>query len=522
MNCYSRGSSALTAKLWKGFELKRSKIYLVGAGPGDPGLLTLKARQVLQQADVVIYDFLTNPRLLGYASHAELINAGKRHGHQTISQDHINKLIVQKALENKIVVRLKGGDPFIFGRGGEELASVVEANLPFEVIPGVSSAIAVPAYAGIPLTHRDLSSNVVFLTGTEHPEKPQTMIPWDAIAQIGTIVVMMGLTVMQNVTERLIAAGRDPQTLVTAIQWGTWPNQRSVQGTLDTIVEKITHQQFTAPVLTIIGDVCQFYEHFNWFEKQPLFGQHILVTRTDSGIYSLAEKLIAAGAQVTTCPTISMEAPLSWKAFDQIAKNPTKVNWVIFTSINGIERSMEHLRELGKDGRVFGSCRIACVGGSSANYLEKFFLTADVVPQYYQSEGLIDVLKPFSWEGQHVWMPQAEDSRGILEQTLTQWGGIVHATPVYRNVLPAVDMDPVVGLLEERELDWITFTSSSTVKNFFKLLPDAGKVALRKHSPQVACIGEITAQTARQYQLDVTLIPEQQNIKGLVQALCSA
>ena len=208
----------------------RSKVYLVGAGPGDPGLLTLKARDVLQQADVVIYDFLANPRLLQYAPQAELIDAGKRHGKRTISQEHINELIVRKALENKIVVRLKGGDPFIFGRGGEELASVVDANLPFEVIPGVSSAVAVPAYAGIPLTHRDLSSNVVFLTGTEHPDKPQTMIPWDAIARIGTIVVMMGLTVMRNVTKRLIAAGRDPRTLVTAIQWGTWPKQRSVQG----------------------------------------------------------------------------------------------------------------------------------------------------------------------------------------------------------------------------------------------------------------------------------------------------
>ena len=190
----------------------RSKVYLVGAGPGDPGLLTLKAREILQDADVVIYDFLANPLLLRHAPRAELIDAGKRHGQRTISQRHINELIVQKALENKIVVRLKGGDPFIFGRGGEELASVVEANLPFEVIPGVSSAVAVPAYAGIPLTHRDISSNVVFLTGTEHPDKPQTMIPWEAIAQIGTIVVMMGLTVLRNVMERLIAAGRDPQT----------------------------------------------------------------------------------------------------------------------------------------------------------------------------------------------------------------------------------------------------------------------------------------------------------------------
>ena len=500
----------------------RSKVYLVGAGPGDPGLLTLKARDVLQQADVVIYDFLANPRLLQYAPQAEWIDAGKRHGKRTISQEHINELIVRKALENKIVVRLKGGDPFIFGRGGEELASVVDANLPFEVIPGVSSAVAVPAYAGIPLTHRDLSSNVVFLTGTEHPDKPQTMIPWDAIARIGTIVVMMGLTVMRNVTKRLIAAGRDPRTLVTVIQWGTWPKQRSVQGTLETIVEKVIERQFTAPVLTIIGDVCRFHEQFNWFEKKPLFGQHILVTRADRGTHSLAEKLVAAGAQVSTCATISLEAPHSWDAFDRIACSPGGMDWVVFTSINGIERSLERLRELGKDGRVFGSCRIACVGGSSARYLEEFFLTADVVPQRYQSEGLIDALEPLAWEGQHVWLPQAEDSRGILEQELIRWGAIVRKTPVYRNVLPAPEMESVVQLLQHRQLDWITFTSTSTVKNFFRLLPEAGKTALKKHTPRIACIGEITAQTARCHQLDVSLVPDQQNIEGLVQALCNA
>ena len=500
----------------------RSKVYLVGAGPGDPGLLTLKAREILQHADVVIYDFLANPLLLRHAPRAELIDAGKRHGQRTISQRHINELIVQKALENKIVVRLKGGDPFIFGRGGEELASVVEANLPFEVIPGVSSAVAVPAYAGIPLTHRDISSNVVFLTGTEHPDKPQTMIPWEAIAQIGTIVVMMGLTVLRNVMERLIAAGRDPQTSVTAIQWGTWPHQRSVQGTLQTIVQKVDDRQFKAPLLTVIGEVCQFYERFNWFEKQPLFGQRVLVTRAETGTFSLSEKLVAAGARVTTCPTISMEAPRSWQAFDRIAGNSSEMNWVVFSSINGIERSMERLRELGKDGRVFGSCRIACVGGASARYLENFFLTADVVPRNFQSEGLIDALRPFCWKGQQVWLPRAEESRGILEQTLTRWGGIVHATPVYRNVLPVVDMDPLVELLQKGELDWITFTSSSTVRNFFELLPEAGRIALKKHTPRVACIGEITAETARRYQLDVTLVPEQQNIEGLVQALCDA
>ncbi len=497
----------------------RSKIYLVGAGPGDPGLLTLKGRRVLQQADVVIYDYLANPLLLNYAPNAELINAGKRHGKHTISQDRINELIVEKALENKIVVRLKGGDPFIFGRGGEELANVVKACLPFEVIPGVSSAIGVPAYAGIPLTHRDHSSNVVFLTGTEHPEKPQMMIPWEAIAQIGTIVVMMGLTAMKNVMERLIKMGRDRQTPVAVIQWGTWPRQRSIHGTLETIAEQVKEKKMTAPVLTIIGDVCQFHQQYNWFEQQPLFGQHILVTRVETGASSLSEILMTAGAEVTPCPTISIEPPLAWTAFDQIAQNLQEMDWVIFTSANGIERCMARLRTLGKDGRVFGSCRIACVGNSSAKYLEQFFLIPDVVPSHFQSEGLLEALKSYDWEGQHVWLPQVEDARELLSETLTDWGGIVHSTPIYRNVLPTFDMHPIVTLLQEQQLNWITFTSSSTVKNFFELLPEEGKTALAQNPPKIACIGEITAETARQYQLSVDLIPEQQSIEGLANAI---
>lgn len=501
--------------------LARSKVYLVGAGPGDPGLLTLKAKEILQQADVVIYDYLANPRLLQYAPNAELINAGKRHGRHTISQAHINELLVQKALENKIVVRLKGGDPFIFGRGGEELIHVTQAKLPFEVIPGVSSAIGVPAYAGIPLTHRDHSANVVFLTGTENPDKPQTMIPWEAISQIGTIVVMMGLTVLKNVTERLIEAGRDRQTPVVVIQWGTWPQQRSLRGTLETIFEKVSEKQFTPPVLTIIGEVAQFQEKFNWFEHQPLFGQHILVTRTDSGTSSLSEQLLAQGAQITACPTISIAPPESWTAFDDAVQNHQAMDWVIFTSVNGIERCMQRLRELGKDARIFGSCRLACVGASSAKCLQQFFLFPEVVPEHFQSEGLIDLLKSYSWDNQQVWLPQAEASRPLLQDSLTQWGGVVHVTPVYRNVLPTTKMQSVVSLLQERALHWITFTSSSTVHNFVELLPEEGKTALQQHPPKIACIGEITAKTAQDHALSVELIPEQQNIEGLVSALCT-
>ena len=500
---------------------KRSKVYLVGAGPGDPGLLTLKAKAILQKADVVIHDYLANPSLLHYAPQAEWIDAGKRQGQQTITQAEINALLVQKALDNQTVVRLKGGDPFIFGRGGEELSHVLRAQIPFEVIPGVSSAIGVPAYAGIPLTHRDHSSSVVFLTGTENPEKPHTMIPWEAISQMGTIVVMMGLTVLQNVTQRLMEAGRSPNTPVVLVQWGTWPEQRSLQGTLATIFDTASKGQFKAPVLTIIGEVARFYEQFNWFEQQPLFGQHILVTRTETGVSSLTEQLLAQGAQITACPTLALEAPQSWQAFDDMAQKTAELDWVIFTSANGIERCMARLQVLGKDARIFAACKIACVGASSAQCLEQFFLKPDVVPSHFQSEGLVHLLKSHSWKNKQVWLPQAESSRPLLQDSLTQWGAKVHATPVYRTTLPKADLHSLVLLLQEQALHWITFTSSSTVKNFFELLPQPGHVALRHHAPKIACIGEITAQTAQAHGLQVDLIPEQQNIEGLVAGLCA-
>lgn len=502
--------------------LSRSKVYLVGAGPGDPGLLTLKAKEVLEQADVVIYDYLANPLFLQYAPQAELINAGKRHRHHTIPQDQINNLLVEKAQEGKIVVRLKGGDPFIFGRGGEELLAVVQAGIPFEVIPGISSAIGGPTYAGISLTHRDFSSNVVFMTGTENPDKPKTMIPWDAIAQIGTIVVFMGLSTLKHVTQKLINAGIEPQRAVTVVQWATWPQQRSLTGTLETISELVEKHNFKAPALTIIGQVCQFSKDFNWFEKLPLFGQSILVTRAESGTSSLSESLSKLGAMVHACPTISIEPPQSWEAFDQLVSSSQPIDWVIFTSGHSIEQCMNRLRTLGKDTRIFGATKIACVGAATAQKLERYWLASDVVPEHFQSEGLLDALASYDLKGKHVWMPQAEESRNVLLNQLEAWGGIVHKTPVYRNVLPDVDVEPIVSQIDESRLDWLTFTSSSTVHNFFKLLPQATHTILQNKSLKVACIGNITAETAREYGLNVDLIPEKQNLPGLVEALIAA
>ncbi|MGK5093401.1 uroporphyrinogen-III C-methyltransferase [Deltaproteobacteria bacterium TL4] len=501
---------------------KRSKVYLVGAGPGDPGLLTIKAQSVLQQADVLIYDYLANSSFLKFVpAHAELINAGKRHGQHTIPQAQINELIVQKAQENKIVVRLKGGDPFIFGRGGEELVRVAQLGIPFEVVPGVSSAIAVPAYVGIPLTHRDYSANVVFLTGMEHPEKPQTLIAWEAIAKIGTIVVLMGLSTMDQVVDNLIAHGRDPETQVAVVQWGTWPQQRSLKGTLATIVSKVKQENFEPPVLTIIGEVCRFYDTFNWSENRPLHQQRILVTREEGPGTSLSEKLQELGGDVFHFPTISIQEPTSWAAFDEVVRQAKTMDWVIFTSLNGIEKSFQRLEQLQKDARVFPA-HIACVGESTAQYLKQFNLIADVVPDHYQSEGLMERLKTFDFENQHVWLPQAEVTREALKDNLKKRGALLHPTPVYRNELPSADPTLLIKKLQNQELDWITFTSSSTVSHLMTLLSTEGTDVLKNLPPKIACIGEVTANTVREHGLPVSLVAEQQNIEGLVQSLVQA
>ena len=502
---------------------QRSKVYLVGAGPGDPDLLTLKAHHVLQQADVIIHDYLVNPCLLKYAApDTEIIDAGKRSGLHTIPQEQINELIVQKALENKIVVRLKGGDPFIFGRGGEELAAVVEAHIPFEVVPGVSSVSAVPAYAGIPLTHRNHSSNVVFLTGIERPDKPQTLIAWDAIAKMGTIVVMMGLSNLEYIAERLIAHGCPPDKPTATIQWGTWPQQRTVMGTLSTISQEIKEKNLKPPALTIIGDVCLYRDAFNWFEKKPLFGQHILVTRTETHASSLSGKLHELGAQVTYFPTVCIEPPSSWDDFDTLVQSASPMDWVIFTSANGVEYCMKRLKTLGKDVRIFGSLKIACVGATTAEFLETFGLVADIIPDHFQSEGLIDALKDVDLQNKQVWLPQAEVTRNTLEESLLQRGATVHHTPVYRNTLPQQGLSPLIQCLQDKTLDWITVTSPSAIKNLVQLLPTELFEQLKAHPPRIACIGEITAKAVRLNDLPVDVVPLQQNVEGMVNAICDA
>ena len=498
----------------------RSKVYLVGAGPGNFGLLTLRAKEVLEQADVVIYDYLANSRFLQFAPPtATLINAGKRHGHPSISQPEINQRIIEEAQKGQIVVRLKGGDPFIFGRGAEELSSIIEADIPFEVVPGVSSLHAVPCFAGIPLTHRNYSSNVVFLTGVEYPEKPETLIDWDAISRMNTIVILMGLSRIATIQEKLLQHGVREDTPVSLIQWGTWSQQKSLHSHLKRVVEDVNNHSLKAPVLIIVGEVCQFHQEYNWFEKQPLFGQTILVTRNDSSSSSLTQKLEQRGAHVIYRPLLQIQPLSHTPEFDQVLMNYKKIDLVIFTSQNGVEYCMQKLKENHLDSRVFGNMQIACVGSSTAKQLEEYGLRADFLPQDFQSEGLIETFATTNWKHQNIWLPQAKNARPALEEFFIQKGANVWRTPIYETTSTAISSQELVTLLQSHEVDWITFASSSSVKNLFQLLSETDTTWLFQSKIKMACIGKITASTVREYGLDVHVTAKTQTLDGLVQSL---
>lgn len=499
---------------------KTSKVYLVGAGPGDAGLLTLKAKEVLAMADVVIYDYLANPELLNHAPNAEKINAGKRHGNAHIAQNTINELLVRLAQEGKTVVRLKGGDPFVFGRGGEELLAIHQAKIPFEVVPGVSSVNAVPAYAGIPLTHRELTSNVVFLTGTENPAKPETMIPWQAVAQMGTIVILMGLNSLKINAQKLIEAGKAPETSVALIQWGTWPRQKTVLGSLGNVAELAEAHQMKAPMLTVIGEVTQLAKQFNWFESLPLFGQQVLITRKEDSQGNLSALLQQQGADLVHAPVLRFDPPISWESFDDCLRASSRFDWVVFTSANAVKFCLERVFAVKKDVRCFGGMRIACVGPATAAALKDYGLVADLVPKQFQGEGLIEAFSSTPLQNCQVWFPRAEKVRGNLAHALSQMGAQVHSSMVYRTACPETLPKAVLSQLQENIPDWVTFTSSSTVRNLFQLLPESVKLKWKAAPPRMACIGEITALTLKEYGWQATVIPQQQDLPGLVQAMC--
>ena len=498
----------------------KAKVYLVGAGPGDPGLITVKGKECIQTADVIIYDYLACPALLKYArKSAELIYVGKKGGDHALSQDQINALIVEKAKTGGTVTRLKGGDPFIFGRGGEEAEVLFKADLSFEIVPGVTSAIAAPAYAGIPLTHRKLTSTVAFVTGHEDPKKEETSINWAALATgIGTLVFFMGVKNLPKITRQLMDHGKSPDTPVALVRWGTTPSQVTVSGTLETIVEKVRSAGLKAPALIVVGDVVNLRPTLMWFEKRPLLGKRIIVTRARQQASDLVSQLSDLGAECLEYPTIRIIAPKDPGPLQQALKNLPTYDWIVFTSVNGVIHFFEHLFGAGKDVRSLSKLQTAAIGPATAEQLRKFGLNSDIVPQAYRAESVVEAFKEMNLKGKKILLPRARKARPILPLELTKMGAQVDEIPAYETLKATENAGDLTRQLEDKRVDLITFTSSSTVKNFKALLPaDSFKKLMQ--GVIIASIGPITTDTAKQLDFDVHIKAESFSIPGLVEAI---
>jgi uroporphyrinogen III methyltransferase/synthase len=498
----------------------KAKVYLVGAGPGDPGLITVRGKQCIQNADVIIYDYLASPALLNYArKSAELIYVGKKGGDHTLSQEKINALIVKKAKSGGIVCRLKGGDPFIFGRGGEEAEVLFKEELSFEVVPGVTSAIAAAAYAGIPLTHRQLTSTLAFITGHEDPDKEETSINWSSLASgIGTLVFFMGVKNLPNITRNLMDHGKSADTPVALIQWGTTPSQKTVTGTLDKIAEKARAAGMKAPAIIVIGEVVHLRNKLKWFEQRPLLGKRIVVTRARQQASDLVGLLSNLGAECLEYPTIKIMPPKDLDPVKQAVENLTVYDWIVFTSVNGVDYFFEQLFAAGKDVRALGRMKTAAIGPATAGRLREFGLTSDIIPRTYRAESVIEAFKDEQLKNKKILLPRAAEARPILPKELKKMGAQVDEIPAYETLKVTESTAGLVQQLEDRRIDLITFTSSSTVKNFKALLPSENFKKLIQ-GVTIASIGPITSDTAAEMGFEVQITADSYTIPGLVEAI---
>lgn len=494
------------------------KLYLVGAGPGDPGLLTLKGKRCLEQADIVIYDYLANPRLLDYARpDAERRLVGKHGGGERVAQETINALIVEQARQGKVVARLKGGDPFVFGRGAEEAEAARAAGIEFEIVPGVSSAIAVPAYAGIPLTHRELASNVIFTTGYEYPSKMEPAVHWSELARSGsTLVILMAQRQLSTNMQQLVAGGLDPQTPVAVIEWGTRADQRTVVGTAATIAALASDSDIKPPALAVVGAVVRLREQLNWFERKPLFGRRIVITRPRAQAAEFAEALEAWGAEVVPFPTIDTVAPPSLDALDDAIRRATDFDWVVFTSANGVRVLFDRLQQVDADVRDWHRARFAAIGPQTARALRAYGVRVETVPEEYRAEAVVAALVHAGIAGTRILLPRAAGARAVLPQQLREHGATVEDVATYTTVLPHANTTELRDLLARDAIDLVTFTSSSTVHNFVAVLD--GRAEMLGHAA-VGCIGPVTAETARSYGIQVTLQPNTYTVPAFVEAI---
>jgi uroporphyrinogen III methyltransferase/synthase len=497
--------------------MNSGKVYLVGAGPGDPGLLTLKGKQILERADCVIYDFLVNKDLLRLARpEAEKICVGRRGEADRLRQSEITKLLVARAREGKLVCRLKGGDPFVFGRGGEEVQALAEAGMAFEVVPGVSAGHAVPAYAGIPITHRDITSTVSFIAGHEDPEKESSRLDWPQLATCpGTLVFFMAVRNLPRITQALIEHGRAPTTPAAVIQWGSLPEQKVIEGTLVDIAAKASAA--LTPAITVIGEVVSLREHLNWFERLPLFGKRIVITRAREQADGLREPLAALGAKVIEIPTIEIQPPDLWEPLDAAIRRLDEFHYLLLTSANGVRNFLARLAASGRDVRALGGLTIGAIGPATAAEFARTGVKVDLLPTKYLAEGLIAALADRDLRDKAFLIPRARVARDLVPRVLEERGARVEVVEAYQTVMPQISPEELARLLTPPP-DVITFTSSSTAANFAKLVGEK-QIAKVLGGAAIASIGPITSQTLRDLGLTVTLEARESTMAGLVQVI---
>jgi len=498
--------------------VRRGKVYLVGAGPGDPSLITVKGLDCLKRADVVIYDRLIDDSLLDAAlPNAERIYVGKGRGRHAKEQKDISELLVNKAREGKTVVRLKGGDPFVLGRGGEEAEALAMNHIPFEVIPGVSSASAVPAYAGIPVTHRRLASSFTVVTGHEDAEKGKSGIAWDRIsAGTDTLVFLMGMGNLANIVDQLIQNDKSPSTPVAVISQGTSPKQQTVVGTLEDIVGRTEKENFQPPAVIVVGEVVRLREHLRWFDNLPLFGKRVLVTRPEHQASELSRLLLQYGAMPVEMPVIKVIPPSTWEELDQAIVDLKTYQWIVFTSVNAVEVFWKRLRALNLDARWLAGVRIGAIGPATAGALEERALHPDYLPETYTSQGFLAGLNSQDMARSRVLLPRADIAGNELTDGISKLGAEVHQVTAYETVATDAAVSPGEQMLLRGEIDVITFTSASTVDNLLAILGEEWQVIKRA---KLACIGPNTAAALAQKGLKADIVAEEHTIPGLVEAM---
>lgn len=496
------------------------KVFLIGAGPGDPGLLTLKAKTCIETCDVVVYDYLASPYLLNFArKNAQIIYVGKKGGDHTFTQDKINHLLVNKAKEGLDVARLKGGDPFVFGRGGEEAQVLLKHGVPYEVVPGVSSAIAAPAYAGIPVTHRAHTSFVSFITGHENPAKKDSRMQWDVYAKAhATLVFLMGVKNLPDIVKNLLAHGKPGETPVALVRCGTTPRQKTVTGTLDNIVEQVRTAGLKSPAIIVIGPVVSLREELAWFDNRPLFGKRMVITRARAQASDLVSQLNHLGVHCIEIPTIQIMPPEDITPLKAAIQNIKHYQWVVFTSVNGVKFFFDTLFNMKKDVRILGRLKFACIGPVTKDRLSDHGIISDILPDTYRAESVAEAFSDQDLHNKKVLLPRARVARTILPEELKKMGASVDEVAAYETGLCEDGKDELIHLLENNEIDAVTFTSSSTVSNFVSLLGAKDKNRLLKNVVK-ASIGPITSATARSLGIEPDVEAAEFTITGLVNAL---